>query len=99
MAIDIIVDIDLTDNQLPGMLGAFRELAARTLEEEGCHRFDVYLVEDRDDAVVLVERWADQEAIDLHMKMPYTEDFLRTVQDAKAFASPPRARRVRSVNA
>ncbi|KAA0015599.1 hypothetical protein F0A16_19960 [Salinicola corii] len=44
-----------------------------TINENGCEIFDVYIFENK---YVLIERWADQAAIDAHMREIYTEEFI-----------------------
>jgi quinol monooxygenase YgiN len=96
MTIHIVVDVDVLPGRLDDARAAFRELAAATLLEAGCLQFDVFVSEEEDDRLVLVEAWADQDAIDLHMKEECTARFLQRA--STVFPHPPRARRIRPVD-
>lgn len=51
-------------------LATLKEL---TVNESGCNIFDIYIFEKH---YVLIERWADQAAIDAHMEETYTKEFI-----------------------
>ncbi|MBV6698886.1 putative quinol monooxygenase [Kitasatospora aureofaciens] len=82
MTIQIVVTFDVLPERLEPTLAAFQELAAHTRREEGALRFDVFRSQAEEHTVVLVEDWADQHAIDLHMKEEYTAAFLAKVDGA-----------------
>ncbi|MEU5000858.1 putative quinol monooxygenase [Streptomyces sp. NPDC086554] len=93
MSIEITVLFDVVPERMESVVDAFGELAAATREEEGALRFDACLSEGHPHTVVLVEEWADQAAIDLHMKEEYTAAFLAKVDGA--FRNPPHVHRLR----
>uniref|UniRef100_A0AAU2JRG5 Antibiotic biosynthesis monooxygenase n=1 Tax=Streptomyces sp. NBC_00049 TaxID=2903617 RepID=A0AAU2JRG5_9ACTN len=97
MSIHITVLFTVVPDRLDASLTAFRELATHTRTEKGALRFDAFVAEEHADTVVLVEEWADQEAIDLHMKEPWTAEFLERVEGA--FAGSPQVYRIRPLDA
>ena len=96
MTVHIVVDMDVLPGQRDHVIEGLRALVPPTLEEEGCHRFEVYVPETEENRIVLVETWADQHAIDLHMKTEYTEAFLAHVKTS--FPHAPNARRIAPVD-
>jgi quinol monooxygenase YgiN len=82
MSVSIVVLFDVKPERLTDTLHAFEELATQTRTEDGAVIFDVHTVEERPSTVVLIEEWIDQRAIDLHMKEPYTAQFLDRVDGA-----------------
>jgi quinol monooxygenase YgiN len=86
VSIHIVVRFDVKPERLASTLAAFAELADQTRREPGATVFDVFRAEEEPCTVVLVEEWADQAAIDTHMKEPHTARFLDQVRDA--FATP-----------
>ena len=97
MTVHVVVDVDVVPGQLDEAVAAFRELVAATLPEEGCLQFDVFVSDSEPDRLVLVETWADEKAIEVHMEESHTARFLERVTDV--FPHPPRARRVTAVPA
>ncbi|GGZ55015.1 putative quinol monooxygenase [Streptomyces rochei] len=97
MSIEITVVFDVVPDRMDSVTAAFQKLCDATREEEGALRFDAFRSEEHRDVVVLVEDWADQEAIDLHMKEPYVADFLARTEGA--FVRPPYVHRLRALGA
>lgn len=86
MSIHIVVRFEIKPERLSDTLAAFADLAEETRKEPGTTVFDVYRARQEPTSVVLIEYWADQDAIDVHMKQPHTLRFLERVRDA--FATP-----------
>ncbi|WP_327728390.1 antibiotic biosynthesis monooxygenase [Streptomyces sp. NBC_00487] len=97
MSIEITVLFDVVPDRLADTADAFVELCAATRQEEGALRFDAWRSEEHENVIVLVEEWADQAAIDLHMKEPYVADFLAKVEGA--YVRPPYVHRLRPLAA
>ncbi|MFV2197515.1 putative quinol monooxygenase [Nocardiopsis sp. LOL_012] len=97
MSIQIVVVFDVRPEHFDTAVAAFRDLAARTIEEEGALRFDAFLSQGRDNTVVLVEEWADQDAIDQHMKEDCVREFLDRVEGC--FRSEATVHRLEAVGA
>ncbi|MFE1308253.1 putative quinol monooxygenase [Streptomyces sp. NPDC058755] len=93
MSIEITVVFDVVPDRMEPVVAAFGKLCAATRQEEGALRFDAFRSEEHANTVVLVEEWADQEAIDLHMKEAYVAGFLAEVDGA--FARPAQVHRLR----
>ncbi|WP_159944515.1 MULTISPECIES: putative quinol monooxygenase [unclassified Nocardiopsis] len=96
MSIQIVVVFDVLPERFDMAVDAFRELASRTSEEEGSLRFDAFVSAERPNTVVLVEEWADQDAIDLHMKEDCVRDFLGKVEGA--FRGEPQVHRLSPID-
>lgn len=97
MSIEITVLFDVVPDRMDSVAAAFQELCEATREEEGALRFDALRSEEHPHVIVLVEDWADQEAIDLHMKEPYVADFLARTEGS--FLRPPHVHRLRALDA
>jgi quinol monooxygenase YgiN len=52
------------------------EMCRRSREEAGCHGYRVYADLEQDDRYVIVEEWADDEALQSHFSELYTREFL-----------------------
>lgn len=96
MSIEITVLFDVVPDRMDAVAAAFQELCDATRQEEGALRFDAFRSEEHQDVVVLVEDWADQNAIDLHMKEPYVAEFLARTEGA--FVRPPYVHRLRALD-
>ncbi|MYR03358.1 MULTISPECIES: putative quinol monooxygenase [unclassified Streptomyces] len=84
MSIEITVIFDVEPDRFTATEAAFQKLCEATRTEEGALRFDTLRSADHPHTLVLVEEWADQDAIDLHMKQPYVAEFLAEVDGAYA---------------
>ncbi|MFI8418974.1 putative quinol monooxygenase [Streptomyces sp. NPDC085479] len=96
MSIEITVVFDVEPTRFPAVQAAFRDLCEATRQDEGALRFDALLSADHPHSVVLVEEWADQDAIDLHMKQPYVAEFLTLVEGA--YTRTPAVHRLRPLD-
>ncbi|MFE0405818.1 putative quinol monooxygenase [Streptomyces nigra] len=97
MSIEITVLFDVVPGRMESVAAAFQDLCDATRQEEGALRFDAFRSAEHPDVVVLVEDWADQEAINLHMKQPYVAEFLARTDGA--FGRPPYVHRLRALDA
>ncbi|MFC9060720.1 putative quinol monooxygenase [Streptomyces sp. NPDC057074] len=97
MSIEITVLFDVLPERLADTAEAFGDLCAATRREQGALRFDAWRSEEHGNVIVLVEEWADQTAIDLHMKEPYVADFLARTDGA--FTRPAYVHRLRPLAA
>lgn len=63
----------------PGLASAARtaliELRRATLAEPGCREFIFFQALDDENAFLLIEDFASTEALDEHMRLPYTQAF------------------------
>ncbi|MEV5882460.1 putative quinol monooxygenase [Streptomyces sp. NPDC052020] len=97
MSIEITVLFDVVPDRMDSVTSAFQELCGATRKEEGALRFDAFRSEEHQNVIVLVEDWADQRAIDAHMKEPYVADFLARTEGA--FVRPPHVHRLSALGA
>lgn len=66
---------------------ALTELQARTREEEGCLRYDLFESAAAPGTFVTVEEWRDQSALDQHLASPHIAAALGAV--GGALSGPP----------
>ena len=66
---------------------ALTELQARTREEEGCQRYDLFESAATPGTFVTVEEWTDQAALDQHLGSPHIAAALSAVDGA--LSGPP----------
>jgi quinol monooxygenase YgiN len=52
------------------------EMCRRSREDEGCGGYRVYADLEQDDRYVIVEQWADEQALQAHFAQPHTTAFL-----------------------
>lgn len=90
MSIHIIVDFTAEPGERQFIIDAFTDLVVATRAEPGCLVFDLYTTVADDNGLILVEEWADQNAIDEHMTLGHTVRFLEVVRGR--FAAPAAAR-------
>ncbi len=62
------------------------EVAAASIEEEGCISYVIHVDKNEANRLVVVERWASQEALDTHFTLPHTQ---QVAQNIDALAEPP----------
>lgn len=62
------------------------EVAAASHEEEGCLTYALHVAKDDPNRLVVVERWASQEALDHHFTLPHVQ---RVAESLDALQEPP----------
>jgi quinol monooxygenase YgiN len=65
---------------------ALCELAGPSREETGCILYDVCRLQSDPDALLVLEEWESQAALDAHMEMPHFKAFLAAAGSALAGA-------------
>ena len=68
------------------MRAVMSEVAAASNEEEGCLSYVIYADKNDENRLVVVERWASQEALDHHFTLPHTQ---KVAESIDALAEPP----------
>ena len=69
--------INVTYTMKPGMLDTFLKkvqaqgIQAAVRREDGCLQYDYYLPVEEDNTLLLVERWRDQAAQQVHLTTPH----------------------------
>jgi quinol monooxygenase YgiN len=68
----------------PGQRRRWAEFALRNAlearNEEGCLQFDVVLARDEPDTGILIEKYVDEAAWDLHFQQPYCKAFMQAIE-------------------
>jgi quinol monooxygenase YgiN len=72
MSVRLVVTITAASGKGAELAQVYKERAATARKEAGCEQFDVFHGVDHPDKVVLLERWADQAALDVHAQQPST---------------------------
>ena len=76
MAVRLIVTITAAPGKGAELGAAYRERCAEVMEEPGCEQFEVFRSVVDPDKLVLIERWADQAALDAHAEVNRTRPAL-----------------------
>lgn len=74
MAIRHVVTIQVAHGKVSEFADAFTTLQAIAQQEEGCEQYELFQSLDDPDKVVLLERWANQAALDNHMQAERTRN-------------------------
>jgi quinol monooxygenase YgiN len=72
MSIRLVVTFTAAPGRGGELAKAFEARAAECRKERGCEQFDIFQGTTNSDQVVLLERWADQAALDAHAKLNRT---------------------------
>lgn len=70
-----IVRIEAKAGLASAARAALIDLRRATLAEPGCKEFIFFQALDDENTFLLIEDFASKEALDEHMRLPYTEDF------------------------
>lgn len=76
----VVTHIDLMPNGTPAGLTLLKQLAADTLKETGCVRFEIMQQDGRPNHLTLVGIWKDQKGFDAHDSAVYTKQFREKIQ-------------------
>jgi len=74
------------DGEAERMRAVMSEVAAASNEEEGCLSYVIHGDKNEPNRLVVVERWASQEALDNHFTLPHTQ---KVGENIDALAEPP----------
>lgn len=72
MAIRLVVTITAAPGKGAELAQAYRERCPQIMQEPGCEQFEVFQSVLDPDRFTLLERWADQAALDAHAKLNQT---------------------------
>ena len=56
------------------------EMCRHSREDDGCHGYRVYADLEQDDRYIIVEEWADDDALQSHFGQPHTATFMRALR-------------------
>ncbi|WP_407371880.1 putative quinol monooxygenase [Carnobacterium sp.] len=68
-------------NQRENFLSDTKELISETRKEEGCLAYNLYESLEERNTFIMVEKWKDQIAIDIHNQNPLLQSFISKVAD------------------
>ena len=77
MAIRLIVTITAAPGRGSELAQAYKPRCAEIMKEPGCEQFEVFQSVVNPDKLALLERWADQAALDVHARLNSTRPPLR----------------------
>ena len=76
MAIRLIVTINAAPGKGSELAQGYRSRCAEIVNEPGCEQFEVFQSVVNPDKLVILERWIDQTALDVHAKLNSTRPSL-----------------------
>lgn len=71
----------IKENQRENFLTDTKELISETRKEEGCLAYNLYESLEERNTFIMVEKWKDQIAIDIHNQNPLLQNFISKVAD------------------
>ena len=77
MAIRLVVTITAAPGKGSELAQAYQARCAEAMKEPGCEQFEVFQSAVNPDRLALLERWADQAALDAHAELNQTRPPLR----------------------
>ena len=77
MSIRLVVTITAAPGKGADLAKAYEARCAEVMKEPGCEQFEVFQSAVNPDRLALLERWADQAALDAHAKLNQTRPPLR----------------------
>ena len=69
MAIRIVVPMEAASGKRDELIGVFRTRAPKVRQESGCEEFELYQSTERPDQLILLELWADEDALKAHSEL------------------------------
>ena len=77
MAVRLVVTITAAPGKGSELAQAYKARCADAMKEPGCEQFEIFQGVANPDTLTLLERWADQAALDAHAKLNSTRPPLR----------------------
>lgn len=77
MAIRLVVSINAASGKGSELAQAYRGRCAEVMSEPGCEQFEVFQSVVNPDKLAILERWADQAALEAHAQLNGTRPPLR----------------------
>jgi quinol monooxygenase YgiN len=77
MAVRLVVTITAAPGRGNELAQAYKARCAEAATEPGCEQFEIFQSVANPDRLALLERWADQAALDVHAKLNSTKPPLR----------------------
>ena len=77
MAVRLVVTINAAPGKGAELAQAYKTRCAEAMKEPGCEQFEAFQSVANPDTIVLLERWVDQAALDVHARLNSTRPPLR----------------------
>jgi quinol monooxygenase YgiN len=77
MSIRLVVTISAAPGKGSELSQAYKTRCAEAMKEPGCEQFEIFQGVANPDRLVLLERWVDQSALDVHARLNSTRPALR----------------------
>ena len=77
MSVRLVVTITAAPGKGSELAQVYKARCAECMKEPGCEQFEVFQSAVDPDRLALLERWADQAALDVHAKLNSTRPALR----------------------
>lgn len=77
MSLRLIVTINAVEGKGAELAGAYRGRCEEVMKEPGCEQFEVFRSVVNPDKMVIIERWVDQAALDVHAQVNSTRPPLK----------------------
>ena len=77
MAVRLVVTINAAPGKGAELAQAYKTRCAEAMKEPGCEQFEAFQSVANPDTIVLLERWVDQAALDVHARLHSTRPPLR----------------------
>jgi quinol monooxygenase YgiN len=77
MSIRLVVTISAAPGKGSELAQAYKTRCAEAMKEPGCEQFEIFQGVANPDRLVLLERWVDQSALDVHARLNSTRPALR----------------------
>ena len=77
MAVRLVVTITAAHGKGAELAQVYKARCAEAQKEPGCEQFEIFQGVTNPDRLALLERWADQAALDVHAKLNATRPPLR----------------------
>jgi len=72
MAIRLVVTVNAAPGKGAELAKAYKTRCAEAMKEPGCEQFEAFQSVANPDTIVLLERWVDQAALDVHARVNST---------------------------
>jgi quinol monooxygenase YgiN len=69
MSVRLVVTVTAVPGKGDELAGDIRQRNAAVLSEPGCEQFEIFRSVDDPDRLVILERWKDQAALDVHAEL------------------------------
>jgi quinol monooxygenase YgiN len=77
MSVRLVVTITATPGGGTELAQAYRERCVEVMREPGCEQYEIFQSAVDPDRLALLERWADQAALDAHLQLNTTRPSVR----------------------